>query len=364
MQVFNQVGIILLLLASFLSLNAQSENASKDSSKTTFTTVLPLVFYTPETSLGLGAAGVRNFYPGIDSLNRPSQLQLGGAYTFRNQIAAYFSYQLFLRGNRTEIFGELGYYDYLYFYYGMGNDTRQDMQETYQVRFPRIRLSALEQILPNLRAGISFKFDNYELYQREEQGLLDTQQPTGFMGGNVATFGTVFRYDTRDDVNLPLQGWLVTLNLEQNLQVLSSPYLFRRALLDIVRYQAIGRDQTIALNFYTGTMSGEIPFQELLFMGGAKKGRGIIDGRFRDQNLVLWQAAYRFPLFWRLRAAIFASTGRVAAEYEDLWSGQYHFNYGMGLRFLLNEDERVQVRCDIGLGGDQLGFYFTVNDAF
>lgn len=36
----------------------------------------------------------------------------------------------------------------------------------------------------------------------------------------------------------------------------------------------------------------------------------------------------------------------------------------LGLRFLLNEEEQVQLRCDIGLGGDQLGFYFTVNDAF
>jgi len=354
----------LLFLGSFSAAQAQKQFNPEDSSQVTFTTVLPLVFYTPETSLGLGAAAIRNFYPGRDSANRPSQLQLGGAYTFRNQLLAYFSYQLFLRSNRTEIFGELGYYDYLYFYYGIGNATRQESEETYLVRFPRVRLSVLEQIVPKLRAGLSFKFDNYELYQRAEQGLLDSNEPTGFMGGNVATLGTVLRYDTRDDVNLSLNGWLVTLNLEQNLRFLGSPYRFRRALLDVVRYQSLGGDQTVALNFYTGTMSGEIPFQELLFIGGPKKGRGTIEGRFRDQNLVLWQAAYRFPLFWRLRGSVFASTGRVAATYGDLWSGQYHFNYGLGLRFLLNEAERVQLRCDIGLGGDQLGFYFTVNDAF
>lgn len=351
-------------LLTFFVFAAQAQEASSDTSRTTFTTVLPLIFYTPETSLGLGAAAVRNFYPGAEAGDRPSQLQLGGAYTLRNQLLLYFSYQLFLRDNRTEVFGELGYYDYVYFYYGLGNATTQEMEETYQVRFPRIRWTILEQLVPHLRAGLSCKFDHYELYQRAAQGLLDQDQPTGFAGGNIVTLGAVLRYDTRDDVNLPLAGWFVTLNLEQNARFLGSPYRFRRALLDVVRYQPIGRDQTIALNFYTGSMSGDIPFQELLFIGGPKKGRGTIEGRFRDQNLVLWQAAYRFPLFWRLRGSAFASTGRVATQYEDLWSGQYHFNYGLGLRFLLNEAEQVQLRCDVGLGGDKLGFYFTVNDAF
>lgn len=355
---------LLPVFVFILTLPGQAQNTSIDSAGATFTTVLPLVFYTPETSLGLGAAAVHNFYPGENANNRPSQLQGGGAYTLKNQLLLYISYQLYLNGNRTELFGELGYYDYVYFYYGTGNQTLAGAEEVYQVRFPRFRINALEQIFPNVRAGLSFKFDRYDIYDIAAGGLLDTQQPIGFAGGNIATLGAVFRYDTRDNVNLPLNGWLVTLTMEQNGRFFGSPYRYQRLLLDAVRYQSLGKDQTLALNFYTGAMSKGAPFQELFFLGGPKKARGIIEGRFREKMIMLWQAAYRFPIKGRFRGTVFASTGRVAVQYEDLFSGQYHLNYGLGARFLLNKQERVQLRLDVGFGGDALGYYLTVNDAF
>lgn len=352
-----------LLLVGFSKLGfAQTESA--DSAGVTFTAPLPVVFYTPETNLGLGAALIRNFYPGEKASPRPSQLQLGGAYTFNKQLLLFFNYQLFLKDGRREIFGELGYYDYIYFYYGLGNNTQQALEETYSVKFPRFRINVLEEVFPNFRAGVSFKFDAYDINSLAENGLLDTNQPTGFEGGNISTFGAIFRYDTRDNVNLPLSGWYVTLRIEQNAKWMGSPFSFNRTLLDAIKYVPVGKKQTIALNAFTGFMGGQVPFQELLFIGGGRKGRGIIEGRFRDDALLLFQAAYRFPIFWRVRGAVFASSGRVAPSYDQLFGGIYHFNYGAGLRFLLNEKEQVQVRFDVGLGGDALGYYLTFADAF
>ncbi|GAB5555606.1 MAG: BamA/TamA family outer membrane protein [Saprospiraceae bacterium] len=330
----------------------------------TFTAPLPVVFYTPETNLGIGAALIRNFYPGAKASPRPSQLQLGGAYTFNKQLLFFFSYQLFLRDGSREIFGELGYYDYIYFYYGIGNETQQVQEETYAVKFPRFRINMLEEVFPNFRAGLSYKFDAYDITGLAESGLLESNQPTGFEGGNISTLGAILRYDTRDNVNLPLNGWYVTLTLEQNAKWLGSSFNYSRALLDVVKYIPVGEKQTIALNTYTGTMGGQVPFQELLFIGGSRKGRGIIEGRFRDKSLLLFQAAYRFPIFWRIRGAVFASSGRVGATYGQLWKGTHHLNYGAGLRFLLNEKEQLQVRFDVGLGGDGLGYYLFFSDAF
>jgi outer membrane protein assembly factor BamA len=353
-------GCLLFLMQS----NLVGQAEPSDTTKETFTAVLPLVYYTPETRLGLGLAAVRNFYPGAQAGPRPSQLQLGGAYTLNKQILLYFSYQLFLRDNQTEIFGELGYYDYIYFYYGIGNETIGEQEETYSVRFPRFRINVLEQVFPNFRAGLSYKFDAYNITEIADDGLLQNQQPAGYDGGIISTVGAILRYDTRDNVNLPLNGWYATLTFEQNGTWLGSDFNFNRTLLDVIKYIPVGEKNTLALNAYTGLMGGEAPFQELLFLGGPKKGRGIIEGRFRDEALLMFQAAYRFPLFWRLRGTVFASAGKVGATYGQLWGNENHFNYGAGLRYLLNKKEQVQVRFDVGLGGDDLGFYLTVGEAF
>lgn len=356
--------LIYFLVSIGFSTSILAQTDSTDTSGETFTAPLPVVFYTPETNLGIGAALIRNFYPEAEAGPRPSQLQLGGAYTFNKQLLFFLSYQLFLREGRREIFGELGYYDYIYFYYGIGNETQQALEETYAVKFPRFRINFLEEVFPNFRAGLSYKFDAYDIIGLAENGLLETNQPTGFEGGNISTLGAILRYDTRDNVNLPLNGWYATLTLEQNAKWLGSPFNFNRALLDVIKYIPVGNQQTIALNTYTGVMGGQVPFQELLFIGGSRKGRGIIEGRFRDKALLLFQAAYRFPIFWRIRGAVFASSGRVGASYGQVWEGTHHLNYGAGLRFLLNEKEQVQIRFDVGLGGDELGYYLFFSDAF
>ncbi|MEN0004414.1 MAG: hypothetical protein AAF798_09730 [Bacteroidota bacterium] len=84
---------------------------------------VPLVFLTPETSWGFGAASVLSFkLPSQAAEHRPSQLQLGGAYTLNDQILLYLPFQFFAKQDRYNIYGELGYYRYNYFYYGIGNE--------------------------------------------------------------------------------------------------------------------------------------------------------------------------------------------------------------------------------------------------
>ena len=123
------------------------------SSQERFLAVYPLVFYFPETRLGFGGAGVLQYYPGKVKSSRPSAWQVGAAYTLNKQVLTYAFYQYFLNENRLELFGELGYYDYFYFYYGIGNETLFDEEETYFVRFPRFRASVLQEVFPGIRVG-------------------------------------------------------------------------------------------------------------------------------------------------------------------------------------------------------------------
>jgi len=108
-------GISILLLISCFLQRLSSQPVSIDSTDSryeSFLAVYPLLFYFPETRLGFGATGVFNYYPGTVKSSRPSQWQVGTAYTLNKQLLIYGSFQYFLRQKRTELFGEIGYYDY------------------------------------------------------------------------------------------------------------------------------------------------------------------------------------------------------------------------------------------------------------
>jgi len=76
---------------------------------------LPLAFFTPETRWGGGAAALLSFrFRGNGEETRPSQVQLGFAYTQEKQILSYLPFQLYADQERWFVTGELGYYEYIF----------------------------------------------------------------------------------------------------------------------------------------------------------------------------------------------------------------------------------------------------------
>ena len=350
--------------ALFKVTGQSTESDSPSREKKASKAIYPILFYFPETRLGFGGAAIFNYYPGKIKSNRPSQWQFSASYTLNRQILLYGFYQYFLNQGKTELFGEVGYYDYFYFYYGIGNETRFEDEETYSVRFPRFRMHYLKTVFPNLRTGISYKFDDYSIYETTSGGLLERVGPTGAGGGIVSTIGWILRYDNRDNVNLPTLGNYVTLSWEYNDRWLGSSFTYRRFSLDAARYISLGNRQVVAVNMVTSHLWGSPPFQELSFLGGPKRGRGTVEGRYRDRGLLLLQGEYRFPLPGRFRGSSFMSLGSTGARYTDVFQNRYHFNYGAGLRYLLDPREGVQLRLDIGFGSDEPAFYLTIGEAF
>ena len=80
---------------------------------------------------------------------------------------------------------------------------------------------------------------------------------TGSNGGRVSGGGLVVNYDTRNSLFYPTQGWLV-------------------------------EGQLYTEGEYSGS---DFDYQKM---------RGYFEGTYRDENLLMIQSEYRFPLFWRL----------------------------------------------------------------
>jgi len=359
--------IILCLISSLcLRLLAQAHE-TKNSSATrggSFFAV-PLVFLTPETSWGFGAAGIYTFrFKGEPTNSRPSQVQLGGAYTLENQILSYLPFQLFWQEEGYNFYGELGFYRYNYFFYGIGNDFEDYEGELYDVTYPRVRINALRATAPKLYLGLRYWMDHLDISGFEAGGLLDENPIPGEEGGMVSGLGPVLNWDRRDNVFYPAKGSYLELATLFNGRWVGSAYSFTKITLDARAYYQNRWDHVLAGNIYLENNAGQVPFIQMALIGGTRRMRGYYEGRFRDRSMGIVQAAYRFPLIWRLKMAVFGGYGAVADEINELTIGDFRYTIGAGLRILLLEDEKAHIRLDYGLGKNTSGVYITIGEAF
>ncbi len=99
-------------------------------------------------------------------------------------------------------------------------------------------------------------------------------------------------------------------------------------------------------------------------LGGDSKLRGYYQGRFRDNDLGLLQAEYRFPIWWRFGGDVFAGAGEVGHVLSDFTWGGIHPSFGAGLRLLVIPAEHLNARLDYGIGTDSHGLYLAILEAF
>lgn len=349
--------VVLLFLAH--ALHSQSDSTSRPG-----LLALPIAFYSPDTRWGFGASGILTFYTNRDSPGRRSSITFGGAYTQLKQVLFYAPFQLYFNQDRWWLYGELGYYRYVYNFFGIGNAAPTDYLEKYDATYPRFRLSAMRKVGRNSYLGLRYAFDDFKIALRDSAAQLATAGITGAEGGRVSGFGAVYNFDSRDQLFSPAKGWLVEVLAYAESPATGSNFTYARFSADVSRYLPVFKKQVLALNLVGVLTTGDPPFHQLATLGGTKRLRGYFDGRFRDKRLLLLQGEYRLPLFWRFGATAFGGTGWVGSEKEAIQSAFLHWNVGAGLRFALDRRQKINLRLDYGFGRGESGFYLTVGEAF
>lgn len=351
---------------------------------------LPLIYYTPETRLAFGVAAAATFRFRGDSAHtiRPSQVTVGAAYTQNKQLLFYIPFQLFYKQNRYLANGEVGYYNYNYFFFGLRD--RETPQETYGVNYPRIRLNLYRRITGTANGrgvyvGLRYQFENYDITSVQPEGLLATGTVPGGLGNRISGIGPGLLYDTRDNVLFPSRGILADLSYRTHGRSIGSTSNFGRYVADVATYHPLTNQTTLAMNYVVSLTTGEAPFSALSFMGGNKRGRGFYEGRYRDDNLAFFQAEIRQHVWWRVGVVAFGSVGVLgtsipgtsvpgtstrgtAYRNEFFRFNQPKGTYGAGLRIRVNND-KLNIRADYGRGLPQTGtgssgFYLTIGEAF
>jgi outer membrane protein assembly factor BamA len=337
---------------------------SLSSKKRYLLSALPVVFYTPETRFGFGASGICIFNFKNDSLLAPrSSVSLGVAYTQNKQVLFYLPYNLFIKNRSYQLYGELDYNKFFYNFYGVGNDQPKDFVEKYGVEFPRLRVTALKKLAKHFYAGFRYAYDKFSLFNLDTAAQLVKGLIPGFKGGVVSGLGLVALYDSRNNVFYPSKGTWSELVVYHDDPVTGSSFNYTRVAFDFCKYYNYKKN-ILALNAYSIYSNTDVPFFQMGVLGGQKKMRGFYEGRYRDNNLLVFQAEYRRHLFWLLGFTIFGDVGQVAHRYDMFNNKEWKYTYGAGIRLMLDKTQKINLRIDCAVGNNTILPYFTIGEAF
>ncbi len=328
---------------------------------------LPIAFFTPETNFGFGGGGQLFLLNKTNKYNdRLSNILFSGIYTLNKQIQFEASPKIYL-GN-GDYFIDMRYFLNIFpnSFWGIGNNTPNTNEEAYNTTSHNIRIAFLKRLPPKLNFGFEYVFENHEVTEKKEDGILDI---SGILGNNravISGLGVIFNLDSRDATGSPLSGRYYKVNARFSSKLLGATDDFNKFIVDLRTYEKLSNRSTLAMQVYLENNYGNIPFQGLASFGGGNTARGYFKGRFIDAHMYIAQVEYRLRFKPRWTAAAYSLVGEVAQRPNDFFSAKnLKPAAGAGIRYKVIKDQDTWLRLDIGIGQDNSnGIYFGINEAF
>jgi outer membrane protein assembly factor BamA len=323
--------------------------------------LVPVISYAPETRFLVGVGALTPFKCFYDSATKHSIVEAFIAYSQNKQDYIYVPYQIYTKHNNYYFEGEADYYNYSYYYWGIGEN--RVAKELYDVRFPKIFLNAFRKIVPNFYMGLDYYFEDDVMGATQPGGSLAADTVRGSNGSVTSGGGIDLLYDTRDSIFFPRHGWYIRVTSNFNYKQLGSTYNFDKVVSDISWYHQLARPVVLALTQHNQLNWGDSPFNQLALLGGSKQIRGYYQGYYRDDALSYLQAETRINLIDRVGCVAF---GTMA------FFGNYHtfpespipvFAKGIGLRYNYVRRQHINIRFDVAYG-TSVEYYLTVQESF
>lgn len=351
----------ILFFLSFSNLIAQEKSDSIGIENKTGLVILPVIYSSPETGLGVGGAGLYYFETG-NTENRLSSLQFAAIYTFKNQLLINNPFQYFDKKDKYWLSGEASYYIFPFNYYGRGTAINLDEFETYEARYLRFRLQALRQIKKKRYFGPRLWVDHYFAIDTDPSGALQSGEILGSEPGTVSGAGAAGIIDERNNIFSPSKGYYIEFSALRYSSAFASDFNFTNFTIDLRKYYEGANRDELGMQFFHNSTIGNVPFNYLARLGGSRTNRGYYEGAYNDTNYTSMQAEYRHYFFNRIIGAAFVGAGTVYPRIGDI--DEVLPSVGFGFRYELKKKEKIRIRLDFAFGKDTFGFYLDFNEAF
>lgn len=358
--------VIILFSQLTFGQEKNGNESESDSSKTREMELdaYPYAYYTPETELAIGAGGILVFYTADDTITSPSKVVLGGYYSTKKQYNITLNPAIYFSQNNLYINMPLSFGYFVDKFFGIGPSSPDDGNENY---ISRVYTASLFVQIPSYwftsdRTGLILDYNYTEMVDKETNTELINNSVIGSDGGSSFGIGIQSVWDSRNNLFFPNDGKYASLKF------ISYPigdFNFYSMEMDIRHYSSFSKDHVLAGQSYFSAAGGDVPFYKLPAMGGQNRMRGYYYGRYRDNVFFTIQLEYRQYFWWRLGYVLFAGTGVVASSPDKFRIDEFQISYGAGLRYLFNEEQKVNVRVDLGISrSGSTGIYFGIEEAF
>jgi len=329
--------------------------------------LFPLVVKSPEYEWGFGVGGTVYFKIRKDSATRTSSIKGVTFYTLRKQIVfatesnIYFPNEDYILHT---IFTASHFPDK---FWGLGNDTENSAVEDYSITQYDIFPQLLRKIYSHIYSGIGYEFQHVFnfAYNMDGQSLFDQEDIVGRYGGKISGVGLILTWDNRNNAFSPSKGFYIQYYVGGYDQWLGSDFNFTMHNVDIRKYIQLSRDRVLAFQFNLIATTGTVPIRNLANIGSNSFMRGYYEGRYTDKALIAFQTEFRTPLFGRFGGVLFSGIGRVASNVSRVFQiSNMKPCVGAGLRFAINQKEKLNLRLDAGFGKQAHGTYLNMGEAF
>lgn len=339
--------------------------------------VVPIPFYSQETSLGFVLWGSVNFRPrGVGEATWPSTIDFAAVYTLRNQVSVSVLPTLYLGAQNDWVVG-CGYsaQHYPTRYYGIGPSADAAYQpytedgmflETGLRRriTGRLYVGVLDRVILTRVRGVGApELDGHEEVPVTNTTLLGAGDVPGEDGSRLHALSATLRWDDRDNALSTRVGTYLDLEIGGAPTWIGSNFAFARIALDARGFLPLGANGTVAAQWLVEAHLGDVPFTTMPILGGDEVLRGMYAGRYRDHGMTALQLELRHRIVWRLGFVAFGDLGQVVHEIRDPWLPP-KWTAGGGLRFELDPEAHSVVRLDVGAGPDGFGVIFKTGEAF
>lgn len=335
--------------------------SAQDSTKVRKVKVLPVPAfgYAPETRYYVGVVSLFTIDPYQDSVTRKSTAKIEFNYTWNKQIILEGEMNYFFKAEKWFLGSNIHYSKYPDRYYGIGARSLDSDEVLFQSNRLKLDVELSKQIRPKVFFGGGIRYFNYSNIGTFSDTVILQKELTNLW--DIELKADLFK-DDRDRILTPTTGSLYKLTVGVNYANL----VYLHMLADARKYYSFGKkkNNVVAARFLQTSVIGDAPFYDLAILGGDRIARGYFYGRFRDQHLSTVQAEYRSPYLWRFGLAAFGGTSLIYGTGE-LTSQNVKPNVGVGLRFLVDKNDRTNLRFDYAIGRDgQSGFYVSFGESF
>jgi outer membrane protein assembly factor BamA len=333
-------------------------------------------------------AGFQGFHPLLGGMGKGSGFGFGTSYDITDKLKA--SAQVSMRGyQKYEVaFATPRFLSDRLFaevrtsyrsntadaFYGLGNDTREETRTHYGLKDQSVAGLVGIRLAKDVKAGVHAGLVNLTV----DRGSSSRSPSIGdvFELASLSAFdtkltfvrtGAFFDVDTRDEPGNPRDGgrYLAKWNSYKDRSL--GLYDFNQFDVDVQRYiPFFNQRRVIALRAKTTLTRTDndqkTPFYLLPTLGGSEDLRGFSDFRFRDRNMVVLNAEYRWEAFSGLDLALFADAGQVAPKVSEFRMRDMHTAGGFGFRF--NTAKKVFYRVDVGFSREGTTVYMRFGNVF